>query len=302
MSTQTQKRTRAVRTVDDFLFGPEAAGRVRATRAGLALIIGVRVALSPYAGLADQPDALFRPVWYLRLLPSMPPVEVIVLVQVVGVVAAALAVIGWRERGTFLVAWTSLLLLGGLRASRGKIQHNDVLLLLAAAAFLLAPVGLRFLDRRRSRGWGWPVRTALAVVALVYFLTGMQKVLGSGPAWVWSDNLRNVMYAAPLSGKAPTDAVSLFIAERAWLAHVVAAVTLAIELGFPAILVWPRLRPLFVVAALGLHTAVWTTHGLDYSPWAAVVVVVLIDWSAVAARARDRFGATRLEPPPLEPG
>ena len=56
------------------------------------MLLGLRVALGPYRGLAEQPAALFRPVWFLTWLDRMPPVEVIVAVQVVGVLAAALAV------------------------------------------------------------------------------------------------------------------------------------------------------------------------------------------------------------------
>ncbi|CAN5863044.1 hypothetical protein BH24ACT3_BH24ACT3_04780 [soil metagenome] len=271
-------------TVDHWLFGPEPAGRVRTTRLLLAALLGVRVALGPYRGLAEQPASLFRPVWFLSWLDPMPPVEVIAAVQLVGAAAAVLAVIGWRQRGTFLVAWTSLLFLAGLRASRGKILHNDVLLLLVAAVFVFAPVGLRIADRRRSASWGWPVRTALVVVAGAYFLTGFQKLVASGPAWVLSDNLRNVMYRAPLSGQAPTDAVALFIADHPALAHLVALGTLTVELGFVAVLFWSRGRPWFVLAAATLHGGIYLTHGLDYSMWVATVAVVLIDWQPLAAK------------------
>lgn len=282
--------------VDGFLFGAEPAGRLRAVRAGLSLLLALRIALSPYPGLADQPPALFRPVWYLQLLDRMPPVEVIVAAQVVGTVAAALALLGWRERGTFLVAWSSFLLLGGLRASRGKIQHNDILLVLVCVAILLAPVGVRLLDRHRSTRYGWPVRTAIAVVAIVYFSTGFQKLVTSGPAWVLSDNVQNIMYAAPLSGKAPTDA-ALVIATRPWLAHLVAAATMAIELGALTVLFWPRIRPLFLTGIVAMHLSIWFTHGLDYSMWAGAAAVVLVDWSEVADRyappwLRARLGAT----------
>jgi hypothetical protein len=95
--------------------------------------------------------------------------------------------------------------------------------------------------------------------------------------------MRNVMYAAPLTGKAPTDA-ALLIAEHAWLAHLVAAVTLAVELGFLSVLVWPRVRPLFVTAVIALHTSIWLTHGLDYSVWAGTAIVLLVDWGAVIDR------------------
>ncbi|MDP1820425.1 MAG: hypothetical protein Q8K58_11135 [Acidimicrobiales bacterium] len=281
---------------DGWLFGGETAGRVRVTRILLAVLIGGRIALSPFRGLAGQPAALFRPVWFLEWLDRMPSLGTIVAVQVIGAVAAALAVLGWRERGTFLAAWMSLLFLAGLRASRGKVQHNDVLLLLVAAAFVLAPVGLRALDRRRSVAWGWPVRTALVVVAGAYFLSGFQKVVASGPAWVLSDNLRNIMYRAALSGRAPTDQVALFIADRPALAHVVALGALAVELGFLSILFWPRARPWFVAAAAVLHTGIYLTHGLDYWMWIATTAVVLIDWQPLATGLANRATRTTRSP------
>jgi hypothetical protein len=284
-------RARALAALDAWIFVPGPAGRVRTMRLLLAALIALRVALGPYRGLAGQPAALFRPVWFLSWLPSMPSLEVIVGLQVVGTAAAVLAVLGWRERGTFLVASTSLLVLGGLRASRGKVMHNDVLLLLVAAVIVLAPVGVRALERRRRADAGWPVQTALLVVAGAYFLTGFQKVVASGPAWVLSDNLRNVMYRAAEMGKAPTDAVALFIADRPLVAHLAALATIAVELSGLAILRWVRLRPWFLLAIAVMHVGIYLTHGLDYWAWIATTAIVLVDWSAVAARLLPRAAA-----------
>jgi hypothetical protein len=254
----------------------------------IAVLIGVRVATGPYRGLAEQPAALFRPVWFLEGLGSMPSARVLLVVQALGIVGAALAVAAWRERGALLLAWTSLLTLSALRASRGKVQHNDLPLLLVGAVLVAAPVGLRALDPRRGARWGWPVRTSLLVVLGIYFLTGFQKVVSSGPAWVLSDNLRNVMYGARLSGRAPTDSVALFIADRPWLAHGAAAATLIIELGSVVALVRPRTRPVYLGAIVLLHVSIYATHGLDYSMWVGTAAVVLIDWHAVATRMLAR--------------
>lgn len=277
-----------VARLDAWLFAPGPAGRVRAMRLLLAVLIGLRVALGPYRGLAGQPAALFRPVWFLSWLPHMPALGVIVALQVVGALAAALAALAWRERYTFLVAWTSLLVLAGLRASRGKVMHNDVLLLLVGFVIVLAPVGLRLLDRRRSVAWGWPSQAAILLVGGAYFLTGFQKLVASGPAWVLSDNLRNVMYRAAMGGRAPTDSVALFIADRAWLAHLVALATIVVELGGLAVWRWPRIRPWYVLAITVMHVGIYLTHGLDYWAWIATSAIVLIDWPAVLSRARDR--------------
>jgi hypothetical protein len=273
-----------VRTLDRWLFAPETAGRVRVVRLLLAALIALRLATGPHRGLAAQPAALFRPVWFLSWLDQMPSAEVLVTIQIVGVLGAIAAVVGWRERGTFLVAWSSLMVLAALRASRGKVHHNDLLLLLVAGVLVAAPVGLRLLDARRSPAWGWPVRTSLLVVVGAYFLTGFQKLVSSGPAWVLSDNMRNVMYSARLGGHAPTDRVSLYIADRPVLAHLVALATITVELGSVVVLARPRLRPAFVVAVTVLHAGVYVTHGLDYSMWVATTAVVLLDWDAILRR------------------
>ena len=254
----------------------------------IAALLCLRLATGPYRGLAEQPAALFRPVWFLSWLDEVPPVGVLVAIQVAGVVAGALAVIGWRERGTFVAAWLSLLVLAGLHASRGKVQHNDLPLLLVAGVLAAAPVGLRALDQRRSVAWGWPVRTSLLVVCGAYFLTGFQKVVSSGPAWVLSDNLRNVLYGARFTGRAPTDEVALFIADRPWLSHLVALATIVIELGAVVALARPRLRPAYVGAVALLHLSIYLTHGLDYSMWVGTAAVVLIDWHALACRLVER--------------
>jgi hypothetical protein len=232
-------------------------------------------------------------VWFLTWMEQMPSAGVIVLIQVVGVLAAVAAAFAWRERATFLVAWSSLLVLAALRASRGKVHHNDLVLLLVAGVLAAAPVGLRLLDARRSPAWGWPIRTSLLLVTGAYFLSGFQKLVSSGPAWVLSDNLRNLMYAARLDGHAPTDQVSLFIADRPVVAHLVALATMVVELGAVAALLRPRLRPGYVLAVAVLHLGVYLTHGLDYSMWVGTAAVVLIDWDGLLRRAMATRSATR---------
>jgi hypothetical protein len=264
--------------LDRWLFAPEAAGRVRAMRSAVGVLILVRLATGPYADLGGQPAALFRPVWFLAWLDQMPSVEVLISLQIIGCMAAALAVIGWRERAAFLVAWSSLLALSACWASRGKVQHNDLPLLLVAAVLAAAPVGVRWTDERRGAAWGWPVRTSVLVVTGIYFLSGFQKVISSGPAWVLSDHLRNVMYSARLSGHAPTDDVSRFIADRPLLAQAIALITVAVEQGAIVALVRERTRVAYVASVAVLHAGIYVTLGLDYSMWVGTAAIVLIDW------------------------
>ena len=272
------------------------------TQVALAGVIGLRIALGPYLGLAGQPAALFRPVSFLRFLDSMPGVGVILLLQVVGTVAAALAVAGWRRRAAFPVAWLCLLVLAGLRGSRGKFLHNDALLLLAAVPFLLAPV-VRWRDSDRDRAdesgagrFGWPVRTALVVVAGAYFFSGLAKLSHSGSGWVTSDNMRYVFYEAAGGGRVAFPGVPTWLAEQAWLTHGLAVSAILLELTFPVVLLThghdrlgTRVAAVYAGAAVAFHAGTWLALGLDYWAWAAVVAVVLVDWCPFVERM-SRYG------------
>lgn len=281
--------------VDGFLFGPGTRRRLAMTQIGLAVLLGARIAFGPYAGLAGQPGALFRPVWFLRALPAMPPVEVVLGLQVLGVAAAALALVdrGRRRQLAFAAAWLCLLVLAGLRTSRGKVLHNDVLLLLACVPFLAAPppegqVRYALADRRLSLRHGWPVRAALVVVAGAYLLCGWAKVTQSGLAWVTTDNVRNVLLVAVRSGRLDFPAVAEAVATQGWLCHAVAALVLTFELTFPAVLFSARLRSLYAASAVVFHAATWLLLGIDYWVWAGVAVLVLVDWDRAELRRRER--------------
>ncbi|HUQ40611.1 MAG TPA: hypothetical protein VM030_10695 [Acidimicrobiales bacterium] len=259
-----------------WLFGGESHRRMIRVATGLTLVMGGRIAFGPYRHFAGQPPELFRPRSFLHLLDKMPPAEVIAAAQVVGVIGALLVVGGRLPRTGFAMTWCSLLLLAGLRTSLGKLLHNDTLLLLVAVPFLLAPLHERPEDDiTPSRRYGFPIRAALVVIAGSYFFAGVQKLRFSGLAWVTGDNMRHILYDAAAGTKAPTSAVSLFIADRPWLSHVGAAAILGLELAFPLILLSRRLRPVFAASAVLMHAATWLTLGLDYWASAACCVVVL---------------------------
>jgi hypothetical protein len=286
----------AARQAEAWLFAPGDPRRLAALRIGLGAVLAVRLATGPYLELARQPAALFRPISFLRLLGAMPPPGVVAVLQAVAVAAAVLATVGVAARATLPLAWVAGLPLVAMTSSLGKVVHNDVLLLLTLVPLLPAPTGdawsLAALRRRGGRpapgtgaspSYGWPVRTAMVVVAGAYFFTGLAKLLHAGPAWVASGNLRWVLYASSDQAAAPNQA-ALFVADRPWLAHLVALATLLLELSFPLVLLRPRTAWVLVPGVLGLHAGIWVAMGLNYWPMAATVVLVLVDWAALADR------------------
>lgn len=284
-----------MRRVERFLFPAASAERLAAVRIGLCAVLAGRLATGPYAELADQPRELYRPISFMELLPSMPPRPAVVALQTTAVLAAVLAAVGLRTRLTLPAAWACAIVLNGMVTSTGKVVHNDLVLLLCLVPLLVAPAADAWsLDARRasrrapgvpSRLYGWPLRTAAIVVAGAYFFAGLAKLVHSGPAWVTSDNLRWALYA---SGDSE---LAIFIADRPWLAHALAAGTLLLELGFPLVLFVPRAAWLFVPGAVLFHAGIWIAMGLDYSAQAATAVVVFANWPVVVGALLARSSA-----------
>lgn len=301
-----------MRRVEAWLFAPGSPRRLAAVRIGLASLLAIRLSRGVYLRLAGQPPALFRPLSFMHALSSMPSRHVVLVAQVIGIAAALLAAIGLRARIALPLAWGCAVLVNGMATSIGKVVHNDVLLLLCLVPLLPARTSdVWSLDalvaryRRDSRetrpsdpgiAYGWPLRTALVVAAGAYFFTGLAKLVFSGPAWVLSGNLRWVLYAASDARDTP-NLLALFVADRPWLAHLVALSTLVVELGFPVVLWRPRAAWFFVPGAVALHAAIWATLGLDYSAWAATVLIQFVDWPLLVERARVRTRTRPLRQP-----
>ena len=274
------------RLVDDALWGPESPARLDFARRALAVLIALRVGVGPYQELARLPDPLFDPVPILAWLPSMPPRLVIAIVQVAVVVAVIGVTFRRYPRASFAVAWVGYLFVAALWGSRGKVVHNDLLLLWAAAPFLAAPRVDDASDPVPSRRTGWPVRVSIVVVALIYVFAGYHKLRRSGPSWVYSDNMEWVMLWGPAYGAPGLKAVTDWVGSNAIAARVSAAFIIGLELVFPLAIWHRRIRPLIALAAVLLHAGTWVLLGLDYWAWAATVVIVLIDWPALWFRRR----------------
>ena len=302
-----------MRTLERFLFAAEDARRLAALRIGLCALLAWRLAIGDYTFVAGQPEALFQPVSFMKLLPEMPGHDLTVALQIAGVAAAVLAAGGLWTRASLPVAFACALVLNGMLNATGKIVHNDVLLLLCIVPLLGAPArtcaawSLRPPRRRaagpappqRGEAYGWPVRTAMVVVALAYFFVGFQKLRFSGLEWITSDNLRWVLYASSDSQSEPNE-LALFVADRVWLAHLFAAGTVFLELFFPLALIVPRLRWIFVPGVVSLHLGIWLMMGLDYSAQALTVIIVFVNWPWVVDWARRRLPA-RDRPSPGAP-
>ncbi len=280
---------------DRALFAPGSAHRVACVRIALVLIIGLRLITHQWWSMSGRPAELFRPVPVVAWLDTVPSAWVLTLIEVVGLSAVVLCVLGRWTRPSFGTAWACLLLLGAFHSSAGKIMHNEVLLLLASVPVLFAPRWARAWDRRESIAAGWPPRLAIIVMAAVYFMAGLRKVMVSGPDWVLSDNLSWVLYAGAQSDNSLAPALAVAIAGT-WLPPVVAGATLVLELGAPLLLWGRRTRYLFAAGIVGMHAGIGLLLGLDYSAWALTVIALVFPWDRLRQVTSEERATTRLLP------
>jgi len=283
-----------LRHADAWVFAAEDARRLAAVRIGLCGLLALRLATTDYGVAARQPE-LFQPHFYMDVFERMPSQDVATTLQAFGLVAALLAAAGLAIRASLPLALVCWLILQGMLNSIGRVIVGDAVLTLcllvllacgtaAAEAWSIRAPLLVFRKFRRELGpqpsippsgerYGWPIRTAMIVIALAYFLAGLQKWRYSGLPWVTSDNLRYILY-----GQSHPDGLALFIADRPLLAHAFAAGSLLLETCFPLLLFVPKLRWLFIPSVIAMHVAIRIALGLDYSAQWLAALIVFVNW------------------------
>lgn len=282
-------RLRAVvGTLDRRLTAPGRGYRLREVHTLVALVIGLRLVTRDWSAIADRPAALTDGLTVVSCLPDALPAGLPVALAVLGVGGVGLVLARRRAHAGFVVAWACYAVLCALWGSSGKVLHNDVLTVWVGVPLLFASLPRPGHDHRRAVAWGWPPRAALAVLALVYWLTGVQKLRHSGVGWALSDNMTWVLR----QGVSPhADGLAQWVADHVVVASALATGALLLELTAPLWLAWRRTRALFVLAVAVMHGSIWLFLGIDYSAWVLTAAAVALPMSlAPTRRLRDAPG------------
>lgn len=279
------------RRLDGVVVAPGEARVARWVHGGIAAVIGLRLAARDWTVLADRAPELRTHANLLGWVPDLPAGGLVAL-QVLGVLAAGAAFARWRPRLAFAVAWGCYLVLCGLWTSSGKVMHNDVLTVWVGMVWLFAgPPGRDLPPRDRALRWGWPPRASLAVLGCVYFLTGFQKLVHSGPQWALSDNMMWVLlegaHTSPFGAGFPQTVALLPVVPQ-----LLSSGALLLELTAP-VLLWARwTRAPFALGVAAMHTSIWACLGLDYSAWVLTAAAVAVPTGLAPWRdlVRRRWG------------
>jgi hypothetical protein len=247
------------------------------------------VEMTPVAFYARLPRVLLDPPaglgWFAAYVPVGPAVVGTMLL--VFRVACVLAVVGLFTRAATLVALASGAYANAVAQTTGAL-YADHHLLWFAALLASSPCGdaLSIDARRRpepppARAYALPLRFGWILFCVMYFFPGFWKVWRTGLAWVSADNVRDHMYLKWREFGDWTPALRVdHVRPLLWAS---AIGTIAFELGFVAVALTSRLRPLVVAAGLLFHNTTWLLLRIHFWTLQASYVA-LVDWAALLGR------------------
>lgn len=233
-----------------------------------------------FRSLHRQDPKRFKPVGVVSVLKRPLPPRVADAVLDLSLVTNVLATAGVAHRITgpanAALQWWTLT----YRNSWGMIFHHDNMMLLhqsvlgvtRSADSLSVDALLRdgeLLPERSGRTYGAVAPAMNVATCAIYLISGVAKVR-SPRGWKWAsgDTLRDQIAADALRkevfGSTPPE-TARHVESSGTPFGVLAAVSLAVELGAPAALAHPRLGQLFAVGAWGMHWGIRRMMGIKFS-------------------------------------
>ncbi len=221
-------------------------------------------------------DLLFPPplTGWLTAFPIAPgPVRA---AQVMTLLAAIAATLGVAYRVSAPLAVLGSLYVLGVPELWGKVNHYHNITWFAAILAVSPATDALTLGKRGipspSPAYGRPLAFMGLLIGLAYYWPGIAKA-STGLSWIWSDNLKYILYQkwAELSGFTP------LVPLDHWplMLRLSALSVVCFELLFLWLIIIPRLRPWAVAGGLAFHAACAVVIGINFWPlWACYVVFV----------------------------
>ena len=260
---------------------------------------------------AEVPSVFWMPISFFDAFNiGVLPQESIAVLSLIWKAALLLSCLGLMTRvSTSLSFFLSIYLLG-LPHNFGKIHHSDALIVVILGILALSRCGdafsfdrvFKFMPNRHSpksikasAEYTWPVRTCWLALCLVFFAAGVAKLRYSGLAWIFSDNMANILLLHHYFGNQPVTNLGLYLAQSEWICWLIAGTTLLFELTAPAALISKASRRILVPGLLLLQLGIALLLDVWFRPFFAAYLF-WIPWHDayrwLKARAGTRMGST----------
>jgi len=281
-------------------FSPEPARNLAAARivfSAHALWILMSRDLPAISGLPHE-FWIFVPrtaLWRYLIFPGHPRGEE--FLQGLAVLALLGALTGFYPRLSCLVSGLLLYHLAPLETiiwTTNPYVRGFTITVLALVTLSFSPCGDAFclFGRRRvgsktnpSWVYSWPLRLIQVFLCQVYLFSGYVKLSSSGLAWISADNLHNwLLYISQVDQVSVYKSFGLWIADHPAVCLLVAVGTIALELGFIAVIFWKGSRIWLIPLAILFHMGILFSMNLTFLNLPQLLVFA--DWEALFTRLK----------------
>jgi len=250
-------------------------------------------------------DSVWMPIWIFQIL-HLPILSssLLVVLQSVWKISLALSCIGLFTRVSTVSSFILGTYLIGLPMNFGKVGHAEGLVVFVLGIMALSRCGdscsidrLIWKARRRndtsrqrpqvSGEYTWPVRAVWLMFALIFFAAGVSKLRHSGLEWIFSDNMANTLLRAQFEEMSVVP-WGFYLAQHQWLTQLLAAATIAIEVGYPLALFSRRARWIIVPGVFSMQVGISILLGVTFSSF-LICNLFWVRWDCVSSRFASGF-------------
>lgn len=288
-----------------FWFEPATPTNLAVSRIVVYGPLAVFYFLHDYSVWGGVTSALYQPIWLFKTL-HLPVFSTTVLdvMQNIWKLSLFTAAVGFLTTASCMVSAVLGLYLLGLPHNFGQTYHFDAAIVFAFAVLALSRCGdalsVDAWHRASRRGAGtrvspsgeytWPIRLVWVTLSLVFFAAGVAKLWTSGFEWIASDHmtllLMRVQYQ--ISDADPVTNWGSYIAQHPLLTRMLAATTVIVETIYPLALLRTPLRPLIVLAGIGLIVGIRLLMGPTFEHF-LLLNAFWVPWDRVGTRLRARL-------------
>lgn len=147
--------------------------------------------------------------------------------------------------------------------------------------------GRRQVGSQTNSSWvyGWPLRLIQVFLCQVYLFSAYVKLSKSGLAWVTAENIHNwLLYISQVDQVSVYKSLGLWIADHPAICLLVAIGTIALELGFMAVIFWKGSRVWLIPLAALFHVGILFSMNLTFLNLPQLLIFV--DWGALSIRLK----------------
>ncbi|MDX1904809.1 MAG: HTTM domain-containing protein, partial [Thermonemataceae bacterium] len=172
-------------------------------------------------------------------------------------------------------AWSTavilLLILQGFLYGFGKIDHTYTTWAYVSTIFLFLLQEKNKSETNETNAWA--LRLMQVVIAMVYLQTGIEKLLIGGLNWFEPATMQTHLLAHPTT-------IGLFLANSELICVLMSIFVMVLEIGFPLILFYPKLKIPILLMGLAFHTGTFVLLGVGGFPslWWLIYIIWFLEF------------------------